>query len=461
MYKLICSKNLIVDTVGGAVHNICNEALVKPVSESFSNYVDNAVATSSLNAKIENEIVKFGGSVVSSEFSKIMYPSEVESKLLVAIGSMLNTISNEDLNILKKNTQFIKSLGNLSGLFYAYCNQRNPRTYHNDNKFLSILLTGVPGTGKTVFMKIIWYFNNCLSQYTGSSFKSYFLTGSFFLIEKDEAKSMQLFLNNIEKQLDNGEKVIICVDECELMLREKEKAPAVTLLLEFLSRISRTLNEKNGRLIILCSTNTSNNFDSAAFRRFKYTIVFNHVEADPLIINLKSKLKELLINLKCADIYENMSQDPLFNSAISSFFKIASTASFGEIDNIISNFEMYFLRFKNYVTDNYNVILILSLIEYIKKESNLKYPGDKSSLYNSIEQYHYMIEDDLRYNYNIDISLKECINLIFYEQGSLLLGGGDDTIGVKLSEIVKNNLVAKSVELSDDDQESNTSEGDI
>jgi hypothetical protein len=436
--NLILCENEIANTVGNAISTLADRLVAGPAVDYTTNIIHDKVNNNNLITDIKISTDGFFKSINQNEFKNILYPTSAETSLIEVLKMLFNNLSDSQFLSLQKNKEFKASLGNLAPLFSIYCNYRKNGTYLSDNKFISILLTGTPGTGKTVFMKMVLYVNKCIEKYTTSPIIKYFITGSFFLTKENEAKSMEGFLKHLESLIDSGQKIILAIDEAELLFREKANAPAVTLLLEFLSRISSTINNKDAMFIMLCSTNTSNNFDNAAFRRFKHIIIFNHVEASQLISNMKFKIKSLFS--KNTDINDKIINHKLFNSMLNAFFNTVTTVSFGEIDNIQSNIKMYFDRFKDHVNGEYIIILFLSLIEYIKKESNLKNPGDIHSLNNLMTRFYYIIEDDMKESYNINISFKEIIDVIFNKSSSLIsnVDNNKDNIAEELKILVTN-----------------------
>lgn len=134
---------------------------------------------------------------------------------------------------------------------------------------LNYLFVGVPGTGKTYSMKIIWQF---LKQHAArKSYKCFFFPGSFFkkYSESDSVKAISALFDNINKLVEEGKIVALFVDEIDALLASTNHRS--DLLNHFLSNISNLIEKTDakGKFITIGSSNHPQVIDEANARRFK------------------------------------------------------------------------------------------------------------------------------------------------------------------------------------------------
>ena len=135
---------------------------------------------------------------------------------------------------------------------------------------LNYLFIGVPGTGKTYSMKVIW---NFLNKHAGSSkCECFFFPGSFFkkYSESDAINAISVMFESINKTVDEGKIVALFVDEIDALLASDQDSRS-DLLTHFLSNISNLIEKSHakGKFIAIGSSNHPQVIDEANARRFK------------------------------------------------------------------------------------------------------------------------------------------------------------------------------------------------
>ena len=151
---------------------------------------------------------------------------------------------------------------NLVKTIKTFCNNKFP------TMAMSLLFTGIPGTGKTEFAKYIaQQLNKKLLIKRYSDLSSCYVGET----EKHIAEAF--------KEAEENDKILL-IDECDSIFQSRENAQKsweISQTNEFLTQL------ENYKGIIICTTNFIKNLDQASMRRFRFKIKFESLKYEDRI----------------------------------------------------------------------------------------------------------------------------------------------------------------------------------
>lgn len=216
-------------------------------------------------------------------------------------------------------------------------------TQPNENKLtniLTVLLAGVPGTGKTAIMKYITHLVFSKSQSNKKKCVIFFLSGSdlYSCSKKDGVSIISTLKNIIINYKRKGINVVLCIDEIDSLIgsnkdKKHAKIPLISAFINFLDSldsIENNINNTEGDIFIIGTTNNPGCIEEAFSRRWKEYISFLLPTSDPKVATYKQYLSHLSSRTKIT--YNEISD--LFLQFLASS---ESVLSYSDVNTIIFN----------------------------------------------------------------------------------------------------------------------------
>ena len=207
--------------------------------------------------------------------------------------------------------------------------------------FLTVLLSGPPGGGKTEIMRHICA--KARSSY--GNVMTFIFPGSYLRRYKNReaVAAIEDMMRSVEEAVVKGAVVVMCIDEADALLSSNSgnKNSRSDILVSFLSHISHLESlvrdpKTKGNCIVLCTTNVVRALNEAMSRRFTFFVELGIPQKSTLTAIFKSKILKFAIecskNLKLPIKYwPSVISDNYINVMIQNSHGLMG----GEINNIV------------------------------------------------------------------------------------------------------------------------------
>lgn len=275
---------------------------------------------------------------------------------------------------------------------------------NNLKEGIYVLLAGPPGTGKS--QTCAYLAAKALSIYKKT--EAYFVNGSDFKSEKNPAKIVKIFFDNMVKKIQSGNDIVLCIDEVDALLmpdntKSTNRSDITSMFLTIMSEVDNLIKNKPkiGNFVLIVNTNFADTIDPALVRRFKHFITLNIPSETTRINILKNYLEtnNIITILKQKFTFDT---NVISNQDLEKIVHICHNLSPGEILNCINKAKQTLLY--NYMKKNMyreHILLDISSLNIIfskepslneqvvkffyKKINLLKYPWKKEDVENLLK----------------------------------------------------------------------------
>lgn len=240
-------------------HNVTYNITNKEINNFVDNY--NKLTPSYINKVIKNALLN------NNSKNKINFIYNINKE---ATNIYNNIFGFEKINDkIKPVKQYILNTININ-----YNPEDIVRTIKlfNNNKFptmaMSLLFTGMPGTGKTEFAK-----------YIAKQLNKELLIKRYSDLSSSYVGETEKYIAKAFKEAEENNKILL-IDECDSIFQNRENAQhswEISQTNEFLIQL------ENYKGIIICTTNFIKNLDQASIRRFRFKIKFEALKYDDRI----------------------------------------------------------------------------------------------------------------------------------------------------------------------------------
>lgn len=165
----------------------------------------------------------------------------------------------------------------------------------------SILVFGIPGTGKTAFAMSL---ANCLKEQLGLDFNFVAISCDQIPIESGKPEEIVAKLNAVIKSAEKSRPTLICFDEIDSLSPIVTEIPSTTAL--FTAWMRRLLSyeiSKTRNILMVCTTNYPSHIDFSVRRRFDTMFYIQPTPLDVIKRIIVEELGEGSLSEEVADRY--------------------------------------------------------------------------------------------------------------------------------------------------------------